>query len=50
MTSATASLLLKRRGMAVLDASSGAAAFELLSERADIEIVLMDIMMPVMDG
>jgi CheY-like chemotaxis protein len=42
--------LLQRGGVTVLEATGGAGALETLAQRADIDIVLMDIMMPVMDG
>jgi len=42
--------LLERHGMQVLTAETGRAALELLEEHPDVEIVLMDIMMPTMDG
>jgi CheY-like chemotaxis protein len=42
--------VLKRGKMVVVTADSGPAALEILERRADIGIVLMDIMMPVMDG
>jgi CheY-like chemotaxis protein len=42
--------LLERGGVDVVPAESGAAALARLDQRDDIDIVLMDIMMPVMDG
>jgi CheY-like chemotaxis protein len=42
--------VLKRGNMFVVTADSGPAALEILQDRVDIGIVLMDIMMPVMDG
>jgi len=42
--------LLKRGKMFVVTADSGPVALEILQDRVDIGIVLMDIMMPVMDG
>jgi CheY-like chemotaxis protein len=36
--------------MEVLSATSGQAAIELIQQNADLSIVLMDIMMPDMDG
>jgi CheY-like chemotaxis protein len=42
--------LLQRGGMTVLEAVDGAEALETVIHRPDIDIVLMDIMMPIMDG
>jgi len=42
--------LLERQGMEVLHAESGGEAVQLLHENPSIEVVLMDIMMPDMDG
>ena len=42
--------LLERGKMTVLTAESGAVALNILQSRIDVGIVLMDIMMPVMDG
>jgi CheY-like chemotaxis protein/signal transduction histidine kinase len=44
------SSVLERRGMEVLTASTGSEALAVLSSRSDVAIVLMDIMMPGMDG
>jgi len=44
------SSVLERRGMEVLTASTGSEALTVLNSRADVAIVLMDIMMPGMDG
>jgi HAMP domain-containing protein/CheY-like chemotaxis protein/signal transduction histidine kinase len=44
------SSVLERRGMKVLTATTGNEAIQLLDSNADIAIVLMDIMMPDMDG
>jgi HAMP domain-containing protein/signal transduction histidine kinase/DNA-binding response OmpR family regulator len=44
------SSVLERRGMEVLTASTGSEALAVLNSRADVAIVLMDIMMPGMDG
>jgi CheY-like chemotaxis protein len=44
------SSVLERRGMNVLSASTGHEAITLLESRDDVAIVLMDIMMPEMDG
>ncbi len=41
---------LERRKMAVLSAENGRAAIEELVQNPDVDIVLMDIMMPEMDG
>jgi CheY-like chemotaxis protein len=42
--------LLERGSLTVIAAPSGPVALDTLAERDDIGIVLMDIMMPVMDG
>jgi CheY-like chemotaxis protein len=42
--------LLKRGRLTVVAADSGQAALDTLEQRDDVGIVLMDIMMPVMDG
>jgi HAMP domain-containing protein/signal transduction histidine kinase/DNA-binding response OmpR family regulator len=44
------SSVLERRGMEVLTATTGSEAIAVLSSRTDVAIVLMDIMMPGMDG
>ena len=44
------SSLLERRGMKVLTATTGGEAVELVEKASDLAIVLMDIMMPGMDG
>jgi CheY-like chemotaxis protein len=44
------SSVLERRGMRVLTATTGREAIELVESTPDLAIVLMDIMMPVMDG
>ena len=44
------SSVLERRGMTVLTAMTGSEAIETLDERPEVAIVLMDIMMPQMDG
>jgi CheY-like chemotaxis protein/two-component sensor histidine kinase len=44
------SSVLERRGMRVLTASTGSEATRLLEITPDVSIVLMDIMMPEMDG
>lgn len=42
--------LLDEHGMKVITAGDGKEALELLQQNSDIDIVLMDIMMPEMDG
>ena len=44
------SSVLERRGMEVLTASTGSEAIATLEFTSDVAIVLMDIMMPEMDG
>jgi CheY-like chemotaxis protein len=44
------SSVLERRGMNVLSASTGYEAIAMIESRPEIAIVLMDIMMPEMDG
>src|SRR5690348_17865845 len=44
------SSVLERRGMRVLTATTGNEAVELVESTPDVAIVLMDIMMPEMDG
>ena len=44
------SSLLERRGMRVLTATTGREAIDLVQSNSDIALVLMDIMMPEMDG
>ncbi len=44
------SSVLERRGMEVLTATTGREALAVLNSRSDVAIVLMDIMMPGMDG
>jgi HAMP domain-containing protein/CheY-like chemotaxis protein/signal transduction histidine kinase len=44
------SSLLERRGMKVLTATTGREAIDLVQSEPDIALVLMDIMMPEMDG
>jgi len=44
------SSVLERRGMAVLTAGTGREAISMLEQTPDVAIVLMDIMMPEMDG
>jgi DNA-binding response OmpR family regulator len=42
--------LLTERGMKPLKAENGERALNLLADQPDVDLVLMDIMMPVMDG
>ena len=42
--------LLQSQGLQVLKAKNGALALEQLSQTPDIDLVVMDIMMPIMDG
>jgi HAMP domain-containing protein/CheY-like chemotaxis protein/signal transduction histidine kinase len=42
--------ILERRGMRVLTATTGKEAIDLVEARPEIAVVLMDIMMPEMDG
>ena len=44
------SKILKERGMEIIKAENGKNALEMLDKHADIDLVLMDIMMPEMDG
>jgi HAMP domain-containing protein/CheY-like chemotaxis protein len=44
------SSVLERRGMAVLTAGTGREAINILESTPDLAIVLMDVMMPEMDG
>jgi len=42
--------VLERKNLRVLHAENGRAAIETLQKTTDIDIVLMDVMMPEMDG
>ena len=42
--------VLESRGMEILFAENGKAGIEMLRENPDVDLVLMDIMMPEMDG
>ncbi|MES2395587.1 MAG: response regulator [Bacteroidota bacterium] len=44
------SKILKGRGMEIIKAENGKNALEMLDAHSDIDLVLMDIMMPEMDG
>ena len=44
------SKILKERGMEIIKAENGKNALEMLNMHSDIDLVLMDIMMPEMDG
>jgi CheY-like chemotaxis protein len=43
-------LVLKSRGFKCLSAVDGASALKMISEKAEIGVVLLDMMMPGMDG
>jgi CheY-like chemotaxis protein len=42
--------VLERRGMRVLTATTGKEAIDMVEKTSDLALVLMDIMMPEMDG
>lgn len=44
------SKMLKKQGMNVLIADNGQRALEQINKEKDISLIIMDIMMPVMDG
>lgn len=44
------SRLLSERGMKTVKAENGEKALKILNDQPDVDLVLMDIMMPVMDG
>ncbi len=44
------SKILKERGMEIIKAENGKSALDMLNTHPDIDLVLMDIMMPEMDG
>ena len=44
------SKVLKERGMEVIKVENGKIALEMLDKNPDIDLILMDIMMPEMDG
>lgn len=44
------SKILKEKGMQVRMAGDGRTALDIMAKEADVDLVLMDIMMPVMDG
>jgi PAS domain S-box-containing protein len=44
------SLVLKKQGYETIGVNSGAEAVETIRQRSDIDIVLLDIQMPIMDG
>ncbi len=44
------SRILEAKGMTVLKAEDGKKGLEMLASQPDIDLILMDIMMPVMDG
>ncbi|WP_295672867.1 response regulator [uncultured Mucilaginibacter sp.] len=43
-------LVLKSKGFRCLSANDGAMALKIISEKAEINMVLLDMMMPEMDG
>ena len=44
------SKLLEEKGVRILKAENGRKAIDLIAEHPDIDLILMDMMMPVMDG
>lgn len=44
------STVLEPHDVEVIDAENGQVALDILAERDDIDLILMDVMMPVMDG
>ena len=42
--------ILENHGASTLDAQNGKAALKILRQERDIDLILMDIMMPIMDG
>lgn len=42
--------ILEEKGIEVLEAENGEVAIDVLTKTSDIDLILMDIMMPVMDG
>jgi len=42
--------ILQERGLEIVKAENGEQALEMLTLHSDIDLVLMDIMMPIMDG
>jgi CheY-like chemotaxis protein len=42
--------LLENHGMNVIFAENGRAALDMLNEHTDVDLILMDVMMPEMDG
>ena len=44
------SKVLDEKGMVIREAENGKTALEIIDKETDIDIILMDIMMPVMDG
>ena len=43
-------IYLKRQGYQILEAENGKQAIDLVRENSDIDLIIMDIMMPVMNG
>lgn len=42
--------ILEKTGMIIMNAANGLAAVDLVSKNPDIDLVLMDIQLPLMDG
>ena len=43
-------IYLKRQGYQILEAENGKQAIDLVRENSDIDLIIMDVMMPEMDG
>ena len=43
-------ILLENKGYTVLEAADGSSAVETVRQSADVDLILMDIQMPIMDG
>jgi CheY-like chemotaxis protein len=44
------SKILKKKGMHIFRAENGKIAIDILKKNTDIDIILLDVMMPIMDG